>query len=208
MKSGEFIAFSAVFAIVLGAVLMFTGPGTKFDNAWQYLVSGNTTNQQSQSASSPAAGSSVVGSPTINAQQINTILCNAGSPACGTGQDLYTLGQQSNIDPAFALAVFFNESNFGKAGEAADSHSLGNLRCIPDAACVHGYAWFNSWQDGYRAFYTLVSGPVYAGSGLSTVESIIPKYAPSGDGNSPSHYINVVESAMSLWRGGSTEVPA
>lgn len=207
MESGKFIAFSAVFAIVLGAVLMFTGPGTKVSNAWQYLTSGNTANQQS--VSSPATGSSVVGSPTITAQQIDQILCKYGSPACGTGQDLYNLGQQHNIDPAFALAVFFNESNFGKAGEAAYTRSLGNLRPVDDEAFERdGYAAFYTWQDGYKSFYALISGPVYEGAGLITVESIIPVYAPSGDGNSPSHYISTVESAMSLWRSGSTEVPA
>ena len=204
MESGKFIAFSAVFAIVLGVVIYATGPGSKIGTAWQYLTSGNTQH----SVSSPATGSSVVGSPTITAQQIDQVLCKYGSPACGTGQSLYTLGQQYNIDPAFALAVFFNESNFGKAGEAADSHSLGNLRCIPDAACVHGYAWFNNWQDGYAAFYKLISGPYYVGSGLTTPENILPKYAPSDDNNDPQHYASVVNSCMSLWRSGSTEVPA
>jgi hypothetical protein len=104
--------------------------------------------------------------------------------------------------------VFFNESNFGVKGEATSTRSLGNLRCIPSAACWNGYATFKSWQDGYSAFYSLISGPLYAGSGKTTVESIIPRYAPSGDGNSPSHSISVVESAMSLWRSGSTGVPA
>jgi len=204
MKSGEVIAASAVMIILLGIAFALGGKGTYVN----YLFTGNTGNQQSaQQSLPPASGSSVVGSPSLSAQQINTILCNEGSPACGTGQDLYNLGQQYNIDPAFALAVFWNESNFGKAGVAANSRSLGNLRCIPDAACANGYAWFNSWQDGYRAFYTLVSGPVYVGNGLTTVESIIPVYAPSGDGNNPSHYISIVENAMSLWRNGSTGVP-
>lgn len=203
MKSGELLGAAAIVIILLGIAMALAGPGTIIGKAWT-----DTLASHPQSISAPATGSSVVGSPTITAQQIDKILCNAGSPACGTAQDLYSLGVQSNVDPAFALAVFFNESNFGKAGEAVDSHSLGNLRCIPNAACVNGYAWFNSWQDGYKSFYALISGPVYEGAGLITVESIIPVYAPSGDGNSPSHYISTVESAMSLWRSGSTEVPA
>jgi len=65
----------------------------------------------------------------------------------GPDKDLYSLGQQYNIDPAFALAVFFNESGFGKSGEAAITHSLGNLRPVPGEAYEHdGYAAFNSWQ--------------------------------------------------------------
>ena len=205
MKSGELLAISAFMIIVISVGLALAGPGTLVGKAWNDAL--NASHSQ-QSISSPAQGSSVVGSPTITAQQIDQVLCKYGSPACGTGQDLYTLGQQSNIDPAFALAVFFNESNFGKAGEAVNSHSLGNLRCIPNAACVNGYAWFNSWQDGYAAFYKLVSGPYYAGSGLNTPETILPKYAPSDDHNDPQHYAQVVESAMSLWRTGSTGVPA
>jgi hypothetical protein len=157
--------------------------------------------------SGPPAGDSVVGSPSISAQLIDQLLCKYSSPACGTGADLYNLGVQYNIDSAFALAVFWNESNFGRAGMAASTRSLGNLRCIESAACWNGYAAFPSWIDGYRSFYALISGPLYKGSGLTTPEAIIPRYAPSGDGNSPSHYIGVVESAMSLWRSGKVEVP-
>ena len=61
----------------------------------------------------PASGSSVVGSPTISAQFIDALLCKYNSPACGTGSSLYSQGQQSNVDPAFAMAVFWNESVFG-----------------------------------------------------------------------------------------------
>lgn len=157
----------------------------------------------------PPAGDSIVGSPSISADFINQMLTKYGSPAAGTGQDLYNLGQQYNVDPAFALAIFWNESNFGKAGEAYYTHSLGNLRPMPDEAYqLNGYAGYSTWQDGYKSFYTLISGPLYVGSGLNTPESIIPRYAPSGDHNSPAHYISVVNSAMSLWRSGKTEVPA
>jgi len=90
---------------------------------------------------------------------------------------------------------------------AASTRSLGNLRCIDGAACWNDYAAFSSWHDGYSAFYKLISGPLYVGSNRTTVESIIPVYAPSGDGNSPSHYISVVESAMSMWRSGEVAVP-
>ena len=121
---------------------------------------------------------------------------------------MYSLGQQYNIDPAFALAVFFNESGFGKAGEAASTHSLGNLRPVSGEDFEQdGYAGFDTWQDGYRAFYTLVSGPLYVGSGLTTPEAIMPRYAPSGDNNNPSHYTSVVESAMALWRSGKVALP-
>jgi hypothetical protein len=199
---GGFIAIVAVAIIVLGIVMSVAGPGSRFGSAWSYLTNGQSASQ------APATGSSIVGGPSISAQFIDQMLTKYGSPATGTGQDLYNLGVQNNIDPAFALAVFFNESNFGKAGMASSTRSLGNLRCIPSAACWDGYASFSSWQDGYSAFYKLISGPLYVGSGLTTPETIIPRYAPSGDGNSPSHYASVVNSCLSLWRSGSMGVPA
>jgi hypothetical protein len=205
MKSGEIIGAAAVVIILLGIAMALAGPGTMIGKAWTDTLASRS---QSIPAPAPDTGSSVVGSPTISAQQIDAILCKYQSPACGTGQTLYDDGLNAHIDPAFALGVFLEESDFGRNGEAADSHSLGNLRCIPDAACVNGYAWFNSWQDGYAAFYKLISGPYYVGSGLTTPETILPKYAPSDDNNDPQHYASVVESAMSLWRSGSTGVPA
>jgi hypothetical protein len=168
---------------------------------WDYLI-GKSDTMPSQ----PAGGYSVTGSPSISAAFIDQILCKYSSPACGTGTDLYNIGVQYNIDPAFALAVFWNESNFGTSGMAKTTLSLGNLRCIQSAACVSGYASFSSWADGYRAFYSLASGPIYVGSGLTTAEQIIPKYAPAGDGNNTSAYISVVESCMNLWRSGTVAV--
>jgi len=129
------------------------------------------------------------------------LLCKSGNTAtCGTGQDLYNLGVQYGIDPSFATAVFKHESGFGTAGIAAQTHSLGNLRCIPDAACQGGYAAFGSWQQGYSAFYKLISGPLYVGAGLTTPEQILQRYAPVADNNDPSGYASDVEASMRDWR--------
>jgi hypothetical protein len=142
----------------------------------------------------------VTGSPSITADKIDSVLCSAKSPACGTGTQLYTYGKEYGVDPAFALAVFKHESSYGTAGVARQTLSLGNLRCIPDAACQGGYAAFPSWQSGYSAFYKLISGPLYIGSGLVTPEQILAKYAPTADGNDPSQYAADVESTVTTWR--------
>ena len=142
----------------------------------------------------------ITGSPSISASQVDAILCKANSPACGTGTTLYNYGAQYGVDPAFALAVFRHESNFGTAGVARQNLSLGNLRCIPDAACQGGYAAFGSWQQGYSAFYKLISGPLYVQSGLTTPEQILQRYAPVADNNDPSGYASDVEASMRDWR--------
>ena len=154
---------------------------------------------------------SVVGPPTITADQINTILANAHSPAAGTGQSMYDLGVQSGIDPVFALAFFQHESSFGTTGEARFTKSLGNERCIPDRPCIDeakpgdpstGFAQMNDWKDGYQHWYDLIAGPVYKGAGLTTVDQIIPKYAPSSDGNNEAAYIQAIDQAVDQWRSG------
>jgi len=193
------IGIIAVAAIALLVVMAALGPGTKGGNAWQYLTSGNGGSTSHQSMV-PASGSSVVGGPSLSVAQVDTILANAGSPAAGSGQALHDLSQQYNVDDAFAAAVFKHESNYGKFGVAANSLSLGNLRCIPGAACVGGYAYFNSWQEGYTAFYKLISGPLYVGAGLTTPDQIMGRYAPSGDGNDPSGYASDVDATVAAWR--------
>ena len=94
--------------------------------------------------------------PTLSVDTINKILAAYNSPAAGKGQALYELGKQYGIDPAFALAFFMHESTFGTRGEATSSLSLGNLRCIPHTQCTDGYAWFPSWEAGFKAWYELI----------------------------------------------------
>lgn len=157
----------------------------------------------------------VTGPPSISATFINDLLCKYDSPVCGDGETLYANGLRYGIDPVWPLAIFWNESNFGRTGEARSSLSIGNLRCLDRAHygdlgtwCQDGYAWFPSWQAGIIACYRLLAGPLYVQGGLTTIERIIRRWAPSADGNNPTHYIEVVQAAVSLWRAGKVQVPA
>ena len=197
MEQGKFIAFGAVFAIILGVVMFFTGPGTKFDNAWQYAVSSKMPNQ-SQSVS-PAAGTSVVGAPSLSAAKIDQILSSAESPAAGTGQNFYNDSVQYGIDDAYALAFFKHESSFGTAGAATQTLSIGNINCTAGYSCIGRFRAYSSWNAGIDDWYRLIKD-VYIGQGLTTVESIIPHYAPSSDGNSPDGYIAGVNQDVATWR--------
>lgn len=140
----------------------------------------------------------VVGSPTLNGAFIERVLHIAHSPAAGTGQALYDLGVQYHLDPAVALAFFEEESHFGTLGEARLSRSLGNLRCLPQVTCQDGYAWFASWQAGYRAWYVLIATVYVAQWHLSTVDQIIPVYAPSSE-NDVAAYIAAVKTHLDRW---------
>ena len=148
----------------------------------------------------------VSGPPTISVEQINTVLCTFGSPACGKGQSLYNYGKQYNIDPVYALAFFQHESRFGAAGEARKTLSLGNLRCIPDRPCVDqdrgGYAQFYSWEDGFQHWFSLIRNVYIAQWHRETVAAILEKYAPADDNNDPNSYAQSVLHAVAVWRSG------
>lgn len=145
---------------------------------------------------------SVPGSPTVSAAFINSVLAAYNSPASGKGQALFDDGVTYGIDPVYALAFFMHESSFGTAGVAQYTHSLGNLRCIPGPACYDGFASFPTWEAGFIAWYGLIRDVYVDTWHLSTIEQIIPTYAPSGDHNNVSAYIGAVESAVDSWRSG------
>lgn len=156
-----------------------------------------------------ASGSySVLGKPTITVSMINQVLAAYHSPAAGKGQGLYDLGVQYGLDPIFALAFFMHESSFGTQGIAVASHSLGNLRCIPNYSCQNNFAYFDSWEDGFKAWYELIRNLYVAQWGRVTVDQIIPKYAPSADNNNEQAYINSVDHAVDTWRSGQIIVTA
>lgn len=194
MKSGELIGICAVVAILLGVVMSVAGPGTRFNQGWQYLTTG------SGSSLPIASGSSIVGGPSLSAQKIDAILSSAGSPAAGTGATFVLDSAQYNIRDDVALAFFHHESGYGTAGAATETHSIGNIICTPGYSCIGRFRSYPSWQAGIDDWFKLMSSSAYAGGGLITLDQIIPKYAPASDGNSESAYISAVQSDMQSWR--------
>ena len=144
----------------------------------------------------------VLGKPTITPNFINQVLSAYHSPAAGKGQSLYDLGVKYGIDPAFALAFFMHESTFGTKGEASGSLSLGNIRCIPNFRCRDNFAWFDTWEDGFQEWYKLMRNLYVAQWGLTTVDQIIPTYAPAADHNDESAYINSLKHSLDTWHAG------
>ena len=144
----------------------------------------------------------MLGRPTLTVSFINQVLATYKSPAKGRGQALYDLGQQYGIDPAFALAFFMHESSFGNQGEATKSLSLGNLRCISNYRCEDNFAQFDSWEDGFKAWYQLIRNLYVAQWGLTTIDKIIPRYAPAADHNDEQAYINSLKHALDTWHAG------
>lgn len=165
-----------------------------------YYNSNNTTNNYYY-------GSTVTGKPTISPEMIDKLLCKYGNQStCGTGQALYNGGTNSRIDPAYALAFFYHESNFGTKGVARTNLGLGNIRCTDGYACNEGYRAYPSWEAGYNDWYNLISQLYVKDWGLTTVDTIIPKYAPTADNNNEAAYIGNVKALVSTWRNGNVTV--
>jgi hypothetical protein len=139
--------------------------------------------------------------PSVDAATIRTILQKYNSPAVGASDAMYQLGIEYGIDPAFCLAFFINESTAGTAGVARTTKSVGNIRTTPGYTDYQGYRKYESWEQGIEDWYRLIRDLYIADWNLTTVDQIIPVYAPTSDGNNPDHYIATVKKLVSSWRG-------
>ena len=159
---------------------------------------------------SPQAGPySVTGKPSLTVDFMNRVLAYNHSPAAGKAQALYDDGLKYGLDPAYALAFFMHESSFGTAGVATVTLSLSNMRCVPEYACDNeggGYAKFDSWEQGFEAWFKLIRNLYIAQWGLVTVDQIIPVYAPSSDHNNVAGYIAALKHTIDTWRAGVVQV--
>ncbi len=189
-------ALLIVFLAVCAIAVVYLSP---FIARAQNAFSGSSTKQTAPAAAGTVtADSSVLGAPSLSPDYINNVLCSASSPACGTGPDLYTYGKQYGIDPAWALAWFQHESDYGTEGIARETHSLGNIRCSAGYSCIGGFRAYTSWQDGYADWYKLIAWYVN-NLHKSSVHDILYTYAPPSE-NSTDTYIDAVCSAVNAWR--------
>jgi hypothetical protein len=153
-------------------------------------------------------GLSVQGPPTITVQQIEAVLAEYNSPAQGHGQEFYNLGQQYGINPAIALAFFIHESGAGSnpawAGRKDDgtyTHNVGNIICTEGWRCYGRFRDYDNWSQGIADWYKLID-ELYIGEWQrTTVDAIIPKYAPASDNNDEAAYIQAVKNLVQQWQG-------
>ncbi|MEM4342808.1 MAG: N-acetylmuramoyl-L-alanine amidase [Candidatus Caldarchaeum sp.] len=154
--------------------------------------------------------------PSIDEATFVRLLREGNSPAAPEGKESYAAVAALGVDPLFALATFWHESRFGTAGivREYDLKNPGATRSSrtgvgsPVAVPGRGQFWrYPSWTEGFRDLaYRLVDPTfVYAKRGATTVEAIIPLWAPASDGNRPEAYIRAVYSFMgrrrqALWQ--------
>lgn len=199
------ITILLLLALLAGVLYMWHTSGQAFSlTAGASSVSSVSAQWVDQADSTTAAV--ITGPPTITAAFINQVLAYYHSPARGLGATIYNLGVKYTINPVYALAFFMHESKFGTQGIARVTLSPGNLRCAPALPCINGYRAYSSWAQGFEGWYTLIRSLYINQWHKSTVEQIIPTYAPAGDHNNVAAYITAVENAVSTWQRGKVEV--
>src|SRR5256886_7300233 len=111
----------------------------------------------------PTGDLSVVGKPSLPAATVDAILKSLGSPMSGTGQVVARASQRTNIDDAFALAVWWTETNDGAAGVGLADRNPGSVRgSVGYPSAYDGYTiypsysaaivyWFNMLRKNYRS---------------------------------------------------------
>lgn len=161
---------------------------------------------QSSSLPTPAGQHSVLGPPSISAQQIDRILAEWRSPATGTGATWVEFGVRYGIDPAYALAFFIHESGAGTAPgwagrkpDGSTTHNVGNIICAGYRTCYGRFRDYAGWEEGIEDWYRLIAVEYVQWRGVHTVEEIVPIYAPAVENNVPV-YIDTVNRLVAEWR--------
>lgn len=154
----------------------------------------------------PAGDHNVQGAASITVDQINQILASYNSPAAGTGQVWYDLGEKYQIDPAYAIAFFIHESSAGTAtnwaglkSDGGTTHNIGNIICAGYSTCYGRFRDYPTWEAGIEDWYRLISVEYIQGRGTVTVEQIVPIYAPSFE-NNVDGYVASVTQMVDGWR--------
>lgn len=158
----------------------------------------------SSNASPPSSiASDLRGPPSLTAQQIDAILAHYNSPATGTGPIWFTMGQKYGIDPVWGLAFFNKENSLAiKGGHCTTTYNVGNIACAGYANCHGRWRAYSSWEEGIEDWFRLIRTTYIDQWGLTTVEQIVPIYAPAFENNT-THYIAHVQGVAQLFRSQS-----
>jgi hypothetical protein len=152
-------------ALMLGLTILLVGGGVAAFCLWhQGPLAGH------------ASSDSVVGPPSLPAATVDAIFRRLGSPMVGTGQAVETASRAANIDDAFALAVWWTETNDGEAGVGSADRNPGSVRgSIGYPSAYDGYTIYPSYTAAVNYWFSMMKRN-YIDRGLTTVSAIAHPY--------------------------------
>src|SRR5258706_7855405 len=119
---------------------------------------------------------SVVGQPSLPPATVDAIFSRMGSPMVGTGKVIEQVASQEHIDDAFALAVWWTETNDGASGVGLTYPNPGGVRgSIGYPSGSGGYTIYPSYTAAATYWFHLIRNN-YVDRGLSTVYAISHPY--------------------------------
>ncbi|MFP4437486.1 MAG: hypothetical protein ACLFVO_09585 [Chloroflexaceae bacterium] len=133
----------------------------------------------------PEEWTDVRGKPSLSAEKVDAILVSYGSPATGSGPAWVTHSERYGIDNAVALAFFIHESSAGTnprwsgiKPDGSTTRNVGNIECAGYHRCFGRWRDYETWDEGIEDWYRLIAFGYIQRRGVTTVEEIIPIYAP------------------------------
>jgi len=151
---------------------------------------------------SHAAGDSVAGPPSLPAATVDAIFARLGSPMAGTGQVVETASHNTNIDDAFALAVWWAETNDGMAGVGVGYHNPGGVHASPNYP-RNGYTIYPSYAAAVTDWFAIVQSR-YVDRGLTSVYTICYPYVGTAGAL---NWANKVMTYMTNYRASAPPPP-
>src|SRR3984893_285990 len=125
----------------------------------------------------PDSDLSVAGPPSLPAATVNSIFARLGSPMVGTGTLVEQASRQANIDDAFALGVWWTETNDGAAGVGLADRNPGSVRgSVGYPSAFDGYTIYPSYTAAIQYWFKMIRNNYVIGRGLSTVYTIARPY--------------------------------
>src|SRR4051812_3891619 len=186
---------------VLIAVLVLIGSALTLERAVRTILLPPTATLEPTPDITPLGAGPVQAPPSVDVALIRRVLNSYNSPAADQAQAFYDLGVARGIDPAYCLAFFIVESGAGTRGVARTTYSIGNIRALAGQPSFEGYRRYDTWYDGIADWYRLIDEVYVHELNLTTLDAIVPVYAPSHDANEPALYILTVKRLVARWRG-------
>ena len=154
--------------------------------------SAQLSSQSIKVVSNPGSFYNPIGPVTISLSVFKEFLAEMHSPALSEAETMYAACVELGCDPAVMAAFFEHESSGGRYGAASVTRSVGNIRCSAGYACYNtgsngSFRQYASWTAGAADWARLLQ--MYKNDWkLSTLEEIIPHYAPQADHNDEAAY--------------------
>jgi hypothetical protein len=137
--------------------------------------------------------------PSITAEQFDTILRDYNSPAAGVGIPITAYAKEKQIDTAYVLYMFIQESTAGTSPNwNAATRNPGNIICAGYSTCIGRFRQYSTWEEGFKAQIDLLAD-YRDTNNIQDIDTAMHKWAPPSE-NDTAAYIDTLKQHVDTWR--------